>query len=223
MKPVKAGNHQPTHDRHLWQYQPARDVLWGCLIVGLLALAYLLRGVLLPIVLALLLAHLFDPMIRWLAERARIPRGVSASVVALLMATAAIAAVAWGAPLLVKQVDALRHQLPTYAHRLSGMDGLSGSLAPPVEAVVNEVQEDPSAALRPIVGGTGATETFKKAIGTTVVMLVDLIIVPIYFLLFAWRFDRIVTSMWRVVPLARYPRLAVLAARFEAAFSGFFK
>ncbi|MCA9279471.1 MAG: AI-2E family transporter [Phycisphaeraceae bacterium] len=58
---------QPVwQDRHLWQIQPVRDVLLGLAIVGVFLIGYKASIVTVPMLLALLLAYLFEPVINWL-------------------------------------------------------------------------------------------------------------------------------------------------------------
>jgi predicted PurR-regulated permease PerM len=54
---------------HLWQFQPVRDVLGIAAIIGLLWLGYKLSVVTVPILLALLLAYLFEPLVRAVTRR----------------------------------------------------------------------------------------------------------------------------------------------------------
>ena len=47
-------------DRHLWQITPVRDLLWGGGILAILWFGYYLRGVFTPVLIALLMAYLFQ-------------------------------------------------------------------------------------------------------------------------------------------------------------------
>lgn len=60
---------QDWHILHLWQVQMVRDVLIIGGIVGLLYLGYRLSIVTVPLLLALTLAYLFEPLVRWLTGR----------------------------------------------------------------------------------------------------------------------------------------------------------
>lgn len=62
----------------LWQIQPVRDVLIVGLIVGLVYLGYLASVVTVPILLALLLAYLFEPLVAWLCRKGVLSRRGSA-------------------------------------------------------------------------------------------------------------------------------------------------
>ncbi len=69
---------------HLWQIQPVRDALAVLLVLGLVWIGYLLRVVTVPILLALLLAYLFEPLVRRLTRRGLLSRrGVALGVIVL--------------------------------------------------------------------------------------------------------------------------------------------
>jgi len=53
---------------HLWEFQAVRDVLVVAAVIGLLALGYALRAVTVPLLAALLLAYLFEPLIQWMCR-----------------------------------------------------------------------------------------------------------------------------------------------------------
>lgn len=63
---------------HLWQIQPVRDALVIAAVIGLVALGYLLSIVTVPILLAMALAYLFEPLVRWAARRIGVGRPVAA-------------------------------------------------------------------------------------------------------------------------------------------------
>lgn len=77
---------QPTTDRwldrHLWQIQPVRDVLVLLAIVGIFWLGYKLSVVTVPVLLAIMLAYLFEPVIQWATKREWVSRqGAVAGVI----------------------------------------------------------------------------------------------------------------------------------------------
>lgn len=59
---------------HLWQIQPLRDTMVILCIVGLVYLGYVLSIVTVPLLLALLFAYLFEPVVGWLTSRGRMKR-----------------------------------------------------------------------------------------------------------------------------------------------------
>lgn len=70
---------------HLWQMQPVRDILLILVIIGVVYLGYLVRIVTTPLLLAMLLAYLFEPVVSWLTKRWRLGR--QTAVTAILVAT----------------------------------------------------------------------------------------------------------------------------------------
>lgn len=69
---------------HLWQFQAVRDVLVIAALVGLFWLGYALRTVTVPLLVALLLAYLFEPVVSSMVRRTRYSR---TTVVAGLMSS----------------------------------------------------------------------------------------------------------------------------------------
>ncbi len=59
---------------HLWQVQAVRDLLLVALVAGLVWLGHAMRAVTVPLLVALLLAYLFEPMVARLSQRPRLSR-----------------------------------------------------------------------------------------------------------------------------------------------------
>jgi predicted PurR-regulated permease PerM len=72
---------------HLWQFQAVRDLLFVAAVAGLFWFGYALRAVTVPLLVALLLAYLFEPLVARLASRRRLNRPM---VVGGLLATVGI-------------------------------------------------------------------------------------------------------------------------------------
>jgi len=103
---AKRGKEQsePTDQRpmwmrnHIWQIQPVRDVLVIFAVFGLFWLGYKLSIVTVPILLALALAYLFDPAIRWLTRKGQLTRhtavsGIIAGAVLLVLVPVTLAVI----------------------------------------------------------------------------------------------------------------------------------
>ncbi|MFN8730839.1 MAG: hypothetical protein ACK5Z4_13375, partial [Planctomyces sp.] len=54
---------------HVWQLQPVRDVLLLALVAWLVYLGYVLSVVTVPLLLAMALAYLFEPVVAYLTRR----------------------------------------------------------------------------------------------------------------------------------------------------------
>lgn len=76
--PQRPASLRSWRELHLWQIQPLRDVLVIVIIVLLFRLGYTLRLVTVPILLALLLAYLFEPVVQRLTRIRRVNRSVAA-------------------------------------------------------------------------------------------------------------------------------------------------
>lgn len=72
---------------HIWQFQAVRDVLLIAAIIAIVWLGYALRVVTIPLLVALLLAYLFEPIVSRLSAHPRLNRPV---VVIALLATVGV-------------------------------------------------------------------------------------------------------------------------------------
>lgn len=75
---------------HLWQIQPLRDLLVLASVVGIVYLGYKLSPLTVPMLLALTLAYLFEPVMRLMTRGGRMRREI-ASMVLIVVAAIAIA------------------------------------------------------------------------------------------------------------------------------------
>src|SRR4029434_10057930 len=74
----------PLARLHVWQIQAVRDLLVIGFIIALIWAGYAMRAVTVPLLVALLLAYLFEPLVAWATQRLRTSRPV---VVAGLLLT----------------------------------------------------------------------------------------------------------------------------------------
>ncbi len=91
----------PWRRLHLWHIQPIRDVLLILTVFGLLYLGYKISIVTVPILLALLLAYLFEPVVAWLTGRfswmtRRMAAGGLIAVTAIAVIVPLTLVAAWG-------------------------------------------------------------------------------------------------------------------------------
>ncbi len=61
--------------RHLWHIQPVRDLLLVGIVVSIVWAGYALRYITIPLIVALGLAYLVEPLVRWVSARFRVSRG----------------------------------------------------------------------------------------------------------------------------------------------------
>ena len=98
----------------------ARRLLTWAGVAGAFALAYALRGVILPLFLAFLVAYALDPVVDRL-ERWRVPRPVGAPLVMLALVAAVGTAIFLGVPFVASEFrqasERLPHELSSLRHR----------------------------------------------------------------------------------------------------------
>ncbi|MBA2482582.1 MAG: AI-2E family transporter [Planctomycetes bacterium] len=150
------------HRLHLWQVQIVRDLLVLGFAAGILWLAYELRGIVIPLLLGLLAADLFEPMVRRAMRLHPIitrTRMVVASAALTLCAAACVIAVAM--PPLVEQTRQLVRDFPGYVDKAVRL-----SERPVIPAVIREqiaalhealAPKAPASAVSPISGETPAS------------------------------------------------------------------
>lgn len=116
---------------HLWQFQPVRDVLVVLSILWLLQLGYMLRLVTVPLLLAVALAYLFEPLVVRLTRVRWINRQVAAGGIIVAGAVLVVVPVTLGAGFAVVQ----------------GV-GYARTLATNVEAVIESAENPENEQLR---------------------------------------------------------------------------
>src|SRR5207249_8805858 len=195
---------KPNSDRsrHLWQIPVVGDLVWIVLAATVLVVAHYLRDILIPILIALGSAYLFDPAIEKAERRWRIPRLGTTLLLLVGLIIAAIILISLLGPILVSQVASLGKNLPAYIDRISKqydvhLGELPGQITNPTEALI----KDPVSAIQALFSGTGRFfGVLGSVIGITTSAVVFVLLVPIYFVFFAWRFPAIVAWVSRFVP-----------------------
>ena len=212
-------------DRHIWQIVGIRDVLLFAVIIFFLWFGYYLRSVFTPVLIALMLAYLVDPIIDYAEERLRWPRPISVAVVLVVMVLSLVGLGAWLGPLLIEQSQALAKKAPQYLQSISGRYGIQiGSVSEQITSFVEKFRDDPMAVIQPLLTGTGTAFGFiGSVIGTTTGVILFTILIPVYFFFFAWHFDHIVESFDRFLPASRKEQWRGIFRKMDLAVSGFFR
>jgi predicted PurR-regulated permease PerM len=91
------------HTRHLWQIQPVRDLLVIAGLVGLVYLGYRLSLVTVPLLLALGLAYLFEPVVRAMVRTKWFNRPLAAATIIVVAGVAIVVPAILGATFAVIQ------------------------------------------------------------------------------------------------------------------------
>jgi predicted PurR-regulated permease PerM len=121
------GKHRTT-----WSFETRRWAILA-LIIGAVWLTYQELEILPPIVLALLLAYLLNPLVSYLHQRQRIPRVLAVALIYLVLILILVGAVGLLVPVLVREVRGLFAQLDQIlasASRVPFLDALGIHLTP---------------------------------------------------------------------------------------------
>ena len=234
----------PWVDRRFWDIVPLRDlVLTVGAVVAILGAAlgtYYVRAVLGPVLVAVVVAYLLNPLIYALTAR-RVPRGVSAGVLAALIVAVELVLVFWLGPLLVKQTVALTREGPKAVRQISApierkydvdidtrpITTPMEELAPPDTSVNGgRKQIDVAAGMRALqwaAGGDGGfAGTVMGAIGVASYVAVTAILFPIYAFLIAWHLPGL-SRLALFVPRRRREETFRILMLMNDAVSGFFR
>ncbi|GJQ29935.1 MAG: hypothetical protein HBSAPP03_18190 [Phycisphaerae bacterium] len=103
---------------HLWQIQPVRDGLVLAALFGLLYLGYVLSLVTVPILLALALAYLVEPLVRRLTRGGRVGRPMIAAAFIVLVTIVVVVPVGVGGAFAVVQGGKLAQRV---AHNIDAL------------------------------------------------------------------------------------------------------
>ncbi|MGA2448732.1 MAG: AI-2E family transporter [Polyangiaceae bacterium] len=200
-----------------------RRMVAVAIVFGLVALLYALRGVLVPLFFAFLLAYALDPFVDWLADR-RVPRGLAAPIVMVTILGALVTILVYAVPLFVEEVRTAAADLP------SQLRGFEDRIEPAVwqtfhvrlPHTMGELGvglRDKLLSLGPSVLPTAAGALFGT-LGYAAVLLSGLI-VPVFALYLLIDFDRIVTHAAGLVPRRWYPLVARIARQIHRTLGGY--
>lgn len=103
----------------LWQIQPVRDLLVLAVIYGILHLGYVLRPVTVPILLALALAYLFEPLVSRITGKGQMRRPFAAAVIIFGVALAVVVPVTVGGGFAMMQGAKVAQSLGTNIAKLN--------------------------------------------------------------------------------------------------------
>ncbi|HKN88566.1 MAG TPA: AI-2E family transporter [Nitrospiraceae bacterium] len=212
-------------DRRLWQIQPIRDLV-GFVLVGLtIWFIFDLRRFFAPVFIAFALAYLVEPVVEAVKSKIGLPRWVPALLftVALVVGTALL--ITWVGPLLAEQVTTLSSKVPGYVSTLEARYGFHlGSLNDHLMSFAQGIKENPTETLSPVFTGTSqAVGLLGMIVATTLEVLLSTLLVPIFFFLFVWHFDRIRGTVRSVIPERHGIRTRRILHRMNEAVSGFIR
>lgn len=190
-------------------------------VVLVLALAYVLRGVLVPLFLAFLLAYALDPFVDRL-EVMRVPRALGAILVMLGIAGLFTVVLIYAIPLFVDEVTEASATLPDKLSRLQAR--AEPWFATTLHIKLPHSVNDLSKTLTNTLQSGGTMDTARTALFGTlgyVGVALSALIVPVFALYLLIDFDRIVTKVEQLIPRRYAPGISSVARDIHKTLSGY--
>ncbi len=233
---------------HLWQIQWVRDVLVVASVVGVLWLGYALRFVTVPLLVALGLAYLVEPLVQWLCRRMGMTRPAAVGGILATFGVGLVVLLLVTVPVLVSQTTSLVQNVR--AGKFDGMlEKVEGALPEAYQGDVTRIREalmGPRLNASPRDDGAAATAgaaepavvvradapLIESVLGPTataaIARIVDItalafaaFLVPFYFWFFSIGFPDTISFLRKLVPEAHRPRVEELASEMDRAVSAF--
>jgi predicted PurR-regulated permease PerM len=199
-----------------------RGIIFASL-AGLVLLAYILRGVIIPLFFAFLLAYALDPFVDWLEER-KIPRGVAAPIVMLAIAAGFVTAIVFAIPMFIDELRSAAADLP------SQLQGLETRIEPwlwqnlhfkpphTMSELGTELRDKLQAQF-PDLASAASIALFGTL--SYLAVILSALIVPVFALYLLIDFDRIVERTAQLVPRRWYPQAADVSRQVHKTLGGY--
>jgi predicted PurR-regulated permease PerM len=216
-----AANREWT-DLHLWQIQPVKDCLWIVVTVFLVWVGYELRSIFTPVLIALGLAYLANPLVDAAECRWRVPRPAAISLILGVAILTLVTLAAWLGPLLLDQLARLVQAAPEYLDRIAEQE--FGRSDDRLGTLADELQARPLKAVGTVVSGTSQAFGFVgNVVSATTYFIVSTLLIPIYFFMFSWRFQPMLRSLEHFVPTDQHDRVLDIVRQMDQAVSTFLR
>lgn len=190
-------------------------------VVLVLGLAYLLRGVLVPLFLAFLLAYALDPFVDRL-EALRVPRPLGAILVMLGILSLVSVVLIYAVPMFVDEVRDASSALPDQIHALQARiePWFATQLHVKLPHSMNDLEKAVAGRIQSGDSYDNARSFLFGTIGYVGVAL-SALIVPVFALYLLIDFDRIVARVEQLVPRRWAPPIADVARQIHKTLSGY--
>ena len=188
-----------------------------------LGFAYILRGVLVPLFFAFLLAYALDPFVDWLEAR-KVPRTLAAPIVMMAIAGLFGLVVVFAIPLFVDELRSAAADLPSQLKglevRLEPWLWQNFHFKPPqtMSELGTELRDKLQEQFPNLV--TAASLALFGTLSYLAVVL-SALIVPVFALYLLIDFDRIVARTAQLVPRRWYPQVAAVARQIHRTLGGY--
>ena len=225
---------------HLWQIQWVRDSFLILSIICGVWLGYAMRDITIPLLVALLLAYLFEPLVSFLEHNKKFPLGRIPIIVGLLtiITTFVLVVLVLTVPMVISQTSSLvgdvssgkiRSQLEQVTEKYAPEDmkdeiqqtiaflpsGKKGDGATITDASVSEGDND----LMKIARQTG--DVAWNVLGSIIRFGILAVLIPFYFFFFSLWFPDVVSFAKSLIPDEGRAEIESLVTKMDAAVAGF--
>ena len=225
---------------HLWQIQWVRDSFLILSIICGVWLGYAMRDITIPLLVALLLAYLFEPLVSFLEHNKKFPLGRIPIIVGLLtiITTFVLVVLILTVPMVISQTSSLvgdvssgkiRSQLEQATEKYAPEDmkdeiqqtiaflpsGKKGDGATITDASVSEGDND----LMKIARQTG--DVAWNVLGSIIRFGILAVLIPFYFFFFSLWFPDVVSFAKSLIPDEGRAEIESLVTKMDAAVAGF--
>lgn len=231
----RSGN-KKQHDLtklHLWQIQWVRDLFLVAAVISGIWLGYAMRDITIPLLVALLLAYLFEPLISYLSLHPQFPLGRVAVISGILtmLVAGVLVTLAVSIPMVISQTSSLvddiqdgklREQLEQVTQQYapeSVRDEIVETLAflPSSEEISADTTS--SQGLMRIAQKTG--DVALGILGSVVRFGILAVLIPFYFFFFSLWFPQVVAFARGCIPDDNRAHVEGLLGKMDAAVAGF--
>ena len=237
-------NNSTDHDLtklHLWQIQWVRDLLLIVIVVCGIWLGYAMRDITIPLLVALLLAYLFEPLISFLADHPKFPLGriPVISGILIMLSIGILMVLAVTIPLIISQTSSLMHEFQD-GHLRTKLEQLATKYIPEdiQQEVIQSLEYLPSGTSSevtkvskntPVENNNKDLLTLAKTTGSVALSFVGklfsfailVVLIPFYFFFFSLWFPKVVVFVKGIVPEKGREETFALVDKMDAAVAGF--
>ena len=227
---------------HLWQIQWVRDLILILVAVCTVWLGYAMREITIPLLVALLLAYLFDPLISFLADNPKFPLGripVISGILTLLTAGVLIV-LAISIPMVVSQTTSLvsdiqegklRTQLERVTQEYAPEDVREEILQTisylPTSSTDSTATTEPNQ-VTPGLNNDGlvqiahsSSDVIISVVGAIIHFAIMAVLIPFYFFFFSLWFPEVRAFASSLIPDDGKTKTITLLQKMDAAVAGF--
>ncbi len=216
---------RPLVDRHLWQITAVRDLFWIGFFLLILWAGYSLRSIFTPVLIGLLLAYLFSPLITYAQENWRFPRPLTITLLFVFLIGIGAGLIGWLGPIVQEQVVTLTQKAPTYLESMAQQYNVD--LENPREQlqdVASTLKMNAMSLMKTALAGTSQAFGFiGSVVSATTAFFISFVLIPVYFFFFAWNFHAMIQSLRAYLPSSRKDRIVTIIQRMDQAVGSFFR